>query len=190
MTEIMDKITRPLINLSLFFILITTAYSQQIDTAPALPIDPESKKITYREVVEEAGTPVYLYDKAVGWFRYFYLNPQSVYSVQDKVNGKIEGTGRMKIFYYDEKEKMQRDAGQVWYTIKVELKENKYRYTLTDFTLKAASRSPIEKWMNKKDPAYSPYWDSYLYQVDTAMQRLITTMKAKMKPEVIKKDEW
>ncbi len=186
----MNIISRPLSTLFLFFLLITTAFSQQIDTAPSLPVDPDSKKITYREVVEEAGTPVYLYDKAVGWFRYYYLNPQSVYSVQDKVNGKIEGTGRMKIFYYDEKEKMQRDAGQVWYTIKVELKENKYRYTLTDFTLKAASRSPIEKWMNKKDPAYSPYWDSYLYQVDTAMQRLITTMKAKMKPEVIKKDEW
>ena len=34
------------------------------------------------------------------------------------------------------------DGGLVLYNIKVELKENKYRYTLTDFLLKAASSSP------------------------------------------------
>ena len=70
------------------------------------------------------------------------------------------------------------------------MKDNKYRYTLTDFNLKGASRFPIEKWMNKSDPAYNQNWDSYLYQVDTTMQRLVTTLKEKMQPTVIKKDEW
>ena len=155
-----------------------------------LPINPDSKKIMYREVVEEQGTPSYLYNKAIEWFGYYYLNAQSVYSVQDKVNGKIEGLGRMKIYYADEASGVTRDGGIIVYQIKIELKENKYRYTLTDFSLKTASRSPIEKWLNKSDPAYNSNWDSYLYQVDTTMQRLISTMKEKMKPTVVKKDEW
>jgi hypothetical protein len=44
--------------------------------------------------------------------------------------------------------------------------------------------------MNKEDPAYNSNWDLYLYQVDTTMQRLVSTLKEKMKPTVVKKDEW
>jgi hypothetical protein len=155
-----------------------------------LPLDPDSKKIMYREVVEQEGKPAYLYDKAIEWFGYYYLNAQSVYSVQSKENGKIEGVGRMKIYYTDEATGVTRDGGLILYQIKMELKDNKYRYTLMDFNLKGPSRQPIEKWMNKSDPAYNSNWDSYLYQVDTTMQRLISSMKEKMKPTVIKKDEW
>jgi len=85
---------------------------------------------------------------------------------------------------------VRRDAGLITYQIRIELKENKYRYTLTDFNLKAASRFPVEKWMSKTDPAYDPRWDLYLYQIDTTMQRLVSTLTEKMKPVVQKKDEW
>ncbi len=155
-----------------------------------LPVDPDSKKIQLREVVDQPGTAGYLYDKAIEWFGYYYLNPQSVYSVQSKENGRIEGQGRMRIFYTDEASGVAREGGIIVYQIRIELKENKYRFTLTDFNLKGASRNPIEKWMNRSDPAYNPKWDMYLYQVDTTMQRLITTLKEKMKPTVVKKDEW
>jgi hypothetical protein len=155
-----------------------------------LPVDADSKKIQFREVVEQQGTPAYLYDKAIEWFGFYYKNPQSVYSVQSKENGKIEGVGRLNIYYADPVSGEKRDGGLIQYQIRMELKENKYRYTLTDFNLRQASRFPIEKWMNKSDPAYNSNWDSYLYQVDTTMQRLISTMKEKMKPTVVKKDEW
>ncbi len=165
-------------------------FAQQQTPAPNLPVEPDSKKIMYREVVEQEGTPDHLYDKAIEWFGYYYTNPQSVYNIQDKVNSKIEGVGRMKIYYMDEKAGVRRDGGLILYQIKMDFKENKYRYTLTDFNLKGNSRFPIEKWMNKKDPAYNQNWDSYLYQVDTTMQRLISTLIEKMKPFAVKKDEW
>ena len=82
------------------------------------------------------------------------------------------------------------EAGLITYTIRLEFKSDKYRYTLTDFTLKAASRFPIEKWLNKSDPAYNSNWDIYLFQIYTIMQRLTSTLKEKMKPTVQKKDEW
>lgn len=175
----------------IYALFVSLPLFAQPQTQPSnLPIDPESRKIMYRGVVEQQGTPAYLYDKAIEWFGYYYLNPQSVYSVQNKENGKIEGVGRMKIYYMDDASGIKKDGGIILYQIKIELKDNKYRYTLTDFNLKAASRFPIEKWMNKTDPAYNPYWDAYLFQVDTTMQRLVSSMKEKMKPTVVKKDEW
>lgn len=178
-----------------FFLLILSpaglnAFSQQQLPVTGVPVDQDSKKIMYRGVVDQEGTMAYLYNKAIEWFGFYYVNAQSVFSVQDKENGKIEGIGRMKIYYMDEKENIRRDAGLIQYQIKIELRENKYRYTLTDFNLKANSRFPIEKWLNKSDPAYNPNWDSYIYQVDTTMQRLVKTLKERMKPIVVKKDEW
>jgi len=78
---------------------------------------------------------------------------------------------------------VRRDAGIVTYAIRIEFKENRYRYTLNDFNLKAQSRFPLEKWMNKKDPAYNSNWDLYLYEVDTAVQRLVHSLKEGMKPK-------
>ncbi len=165
-------------------------YAQDQTPVANLPVDKDSKKILYRGVVDQQGSLAYLYNKAIEWFGYYYVNPQSVYSVQDKENGRIEGNGRMRIYYTEDKTGVRRDAGLVLYQIKLEIRENKFRYTVTDFNLKAASRFPIEQWLNKSDPAYNSKWDSYLYQIDTTMQRMVSTLKEKMKPTVVKKDEW
>lgn len=175
-----------LLMITLFMGLSMTLFSQ----GSSMPVDPDTKKITYRAVVEQEGTPFYLYDKAIAWFGYYYPNPQAVYSVQDKVNGKVEGIARIKVYQKDEKSGLKMEAGLLQYLIKLEFKENKYRYTITDFRLRNASGQAVEKWLNKSDPSYTPHWDAYLYQIDTTMQRLISTLQEKMKPVVVKKDEW
>jgi hypothetical protein len=35
--------------------------------------------------------------------------------------------------------------------MKLELKDGRYRYSIANFTNKAVSRQPIERWMNKDD---------------------------------------
>lgn len=166
---------------------LTSAAQEQ--PASSVPVDPDTKKITYREVVNENGTPGYLYDKGIEWFRYYYVNPISVYNVQDRTNARIEGTGRIKLYYF-EPDGTRREGVQIQYAIRMEFKDNRYRYTITDFLLKTASRYPLENWLNKADPSYNPQWDAYLYQIDTTMVRLVATMKEKMKPTVQKTDEW
>ena len=174
----------------LFFLMITAiSWSQTTSPSPNLPIDPDSKLIQYRETVNQEGTKDVLYDRGAEWFRSYYLNPGSVTKVQDKVNGKIEGTGRLRLLFYDANN-TRTDAGVVYYDIKLELKDNRFRYTLNNFSLKGTSRIPLEKWMNKNDPGYNPQMENYLYQVDTAMLNLVVKLKAGMKPKVIKKDEW
>jgi hypothetical protein len=181
---------KSVLNVLIFFSFSVICFSQT--SAPAaskLPVDPDTKLIQYREVVNQDGTKDVLYDRCAEWIRVYYLNPGSVTKVQDKVNGKLEGTGRIKL-YFDNPDKVRTDAGLVYYDFKFELKENKYRYTITNFALKGISRVPLEKWMNKSDPGYNPQMENYLYQVDTTMQNLILKLKAGMKPKVIKKDEW
>lgn len=170
-------------------LLVIHATCQEMIPAVNLPVDPDSQKIMYRDVVQEPGDPGYLYNKAIEWFNYYYANPTSILKIQDKVNGKIEGTGRMDIFYSDDKGN-KLNAGVIQYTIRLEFKDDRYRYTITDLNLKSASRFPVEKWLNRDDPAYNTQWDSYLYQVDTVMQRLTSTLVEKMKPVEEKKDEW
>ena len=172
-----------------FFLAGYFSFGQTNSPNAQLPVDPDSKLITYKEVVNQDGSKDILYDRGASWFRFFYKSPSSVLKIQDKVNGKIEGLGRFAISFVDDQGN-KRDGGMIQYVIKLELKDNKYRYTLTDFNLKAASRYPLEKWLNKNDPAYNPQWDSYLYQVDTTMQSLARNLKEGMKPKVIKKDEW
>jgi hypothetical protein len=176
---------------ALIFLLVTGYFSfgQTSITTPRMPVDSASKLIMYREVVDQEGGKDILYDRGASWFSSFYKSPTSVLKIQDKVNGKLEGTGRFTISYVDDQGN-KRDGGLINYNIKLELKDNKYRYTMTDFNLKAASRFPLEKWLNKNDPAYNPQWDSYLYQVDTTMRSLVKNLKEGMKPKVIKKDEW
>jgi hypothetical protein len=172
-----------------FFMVWMTGFSQTTQPVAQLPIDPDSKLIMFRDVVNQDGTKDVLYDRGAEWIRSYYLNPSSVTKVQDKVNGKIEGTGRLRLYFFDSNN-TRTDAGMVYYDLRLEFKENKYRYTLTNFTLKGISRIPLEKWMNKNDPAYNPQMDNYLYQVDTAMQNLVVKLKEGMKPKIIKKDEW
>lgn len=174
----------------LFYLMITgICFSQTSQPAYKIPVDPDSKLIQYREIISQDGIKDVLYDRGAEWIRSYYVNPGSVTKVQDRVNGKIEGTGRLKLYFFDSNN-TRTDAGMVYYDFRLEFKDNKYRYTLTNFSLKGTSRIPLEKWMNKDDPSYNPQVENYLYQVDTTMQNLVVRLKEGMKPKVIKKDEW
>jgi hypothetical protein len=174
---------------ALFVLVAGSGFSQSTQPAVALPVDPETHLIQYREVVNQEGPKDVLYDRGAEWIRAYYLNPGSVTKVQDRVNGKIEGTGRLRLYFFNS-DNTRTDAGQVFYDFRLEFKENKFRYTLTNFALKGASRVPLEKWLDKNDPSYNPQMENYLYQVDTTMQNLVIKLKEGMKPRVTKKDEW
>ncbi|MBK7212328.1 MAG: DUF4468 domain-containing protein [Bacteroidales bacterium] len=173
----------------LLFTLITAALVRAQGTAPALPIDEDTKLITYKEVVQQAGTKLDLFNRAVEWINKNYKNPADVTKVRNPETGLIELIHRIELSY-DEKG-VSRSAGIVDYTLRLELKEGRYRYTFTNFNLKQASRVPIEKWLDKSDKAYIPAWDNYLAQVDAYTKTLIESLKKGMEPPAVKKsDDW
>lgn len=159
------------------------------DSTSIVPIDSETNKITYKEVVESNGSADDLYIRAIAWINTFYPNPTDVTKVRNREDGVIEGLARFKITYVDE-EARTRDAGLISYQIKLEFKEGRYRYTITEFNYKQTSRFPVEKWLDKNAPAYNPQWDDYILQVDTYIKSLIDSLKEGMVERIKIEDDW
>lgn len=151
-----------------------------------IPVDDESGLITYKEVVREKGTKQEYFNRAIGWINRYYKNPVDVTKVRDPESGIIKGIHRFKIKNTDEDGNTS-DAGVVQYQFLLEFKEGRYRYTLTEFVLRQASKIPTEKWLEKSDPQSK----SYLKQLDKFAQNWIVSLKEGMQPTIEKKDdEW
>lgn len=155
----------------------------------AVPVDEDTKLITYKEVVQQEGGIDKLYKTAIAWVNANYKNPNEVTSIREPENGKLVLNHRFKISNVDKKG-LKTDAGVINYTLKLEFKPGKYRYIFTDFTVQAVSKFPLERWLDKNDPQYTPACDVWLYQVDTTVNGIIKSLKKGMVPKVDKPDEW
>lgn len=170
---------------------VFTANAQVLLTPNIVPIDSATKKITYSEVVKMTGSKDSLYDRAIAWTNKFYPNAQDVTKVRDKPSGKIQCKHRFKIYNTDKKDGSKIETGiLVQYTMNLEFKENKFRYTITDFNLKGSAYYPLEKWVNKQDPIYNANADNYLTQVDVYIKDMIKNLKKAMVPPIKKVDTW
>lgn len=170
-----------------FFVAICGySFSQK----PQLPIDEETKKVTYKDVVNEAGTPAEMYKRAIAWINLFYPNPADVTRVRDEANAKIEIKHRIKVRNVDKDGNFTTDAALVEYDMRLEFKDGRYRYTITNFNVRKTSKYAMEKWMDKADLEYTPACDNYLKQVDEEVKNIVASLKKGMKPKVVKDDNW
>jgi hypothetical protein len=177
------------LNFCIPFLLISGLNLNAQEAALVVPVDPDTKLITYKEVVTVPGNPSELFNRAIEWVNKQYKNPTDATKVRNPATGLIEIIHRIELTK-DEKGVM-RPAGIVDYSLKIEMKEGRYRYTITNFNYKDVSRQPIEIWLNKNDKAYIPAWDNYLKQVDDASRKLIESLNKGMQPPaVIKEDTW
>ena len=173
---------------TIVFLLGFTVAAQ--NTSSKLPINPETNKIEFQEVVDQDGTKDELFNRSIYWLNDFYKDPVRVTSLRDIETGKIVGQHRFRIYYTD-KDGNKIAAGMIGYDFMIELKQDRYRYTLNNFLLKSATRQPVEKWLNKNDPAYDVRWNEYLDQIEEFVKNWSNSLKEKMKPEAEKApDEW
>jgi len=155
-------------------------YAQKEDEIawPNLPIDKETGKITYTEVVKVDGVSANdLYDRAMKWFTDYFKNPAEKLRKEDKDNGEIEAFIRYKIYNKDKKGEQASDAGLVQYSLILQFKDGRYKYTFTDFNHKEVSYFAIEQWMDKTDEMAAKHAD-YLTQVDDQIKEVIKAMVA------------
>jgi len=174
----------------LFFAFAVSGLSIKAqDISPKVPVDSDTKLITYKEVVKVPGTPGELFNRAIEWINTQYKNAAAATKVRDQASGVIEIIHRIEITR--EENGLTRPAGIVDYSMKLEMKEGRYRYTITNFNFKDVSRKPIEFWMDKTDKAYLPIYDNYLQQVNDFTLKMIESLKKGMEPPAPKKpDEW
>lgn len=174
---------RNLIFLSVILFSVATAKAQ-------VPVNPDTKLIQYQEVVNMNGPVDTLYNRGLRWVNSFFKNPTSVITGSDPATGVITGAHRVAMNDKDEDGNVIKSNTIVEFKFKIEAKENRYRYTIEEFRMKAVSAFPLERWLDKTDPQYNPKWEDYLSQVDTHIRALIADMKKGMEPKAVKSDNW
>jgi hypothetical protein len=174
------------------YFLFLFFYSFQLiaqDEKQVYEIDSETGKIKFQAVIDELGTKEELFNRCIYFLNDFYKDPVRVTTIRDVNTGIVEGNYRFRIYTTEKDVKV--DAGLINYHFVIEMKENKYRYTITDIYLKSNTNRPIERWLDKDDPGYDPRMDDYLQQIADYFEDWSAKLKEKMKPEVEKeKDEW
>jgi len=167
-----------------FFLVLTVAVKAQV------PVDPDTKKIVYKEVVTMDGIKDTLYNRAMSWINTYFKNPQGVTVLRDPENGVILCAYRVAMKETDKDGNVTNANIMVEYKLRIEAKEGRYRYTFDEFRKKDMSMFPLERWLDKADPQYTPKCDEYLVQVDTHIREIIASLKKGMEPKVVKSDEW
>jgi hypothetical protein len=165
------------------------AQKTEIPEAPYLPIDERTNLVTYQDVVKQEGTPQVLYDRAMAWAKKYYKNTAEVIKSADPEKGVINMRSSVRIFYKD-KEGTMRFKNIVYYNFKLECRDNRYRYTITDFKEKATGSAPIEVWFNTSASGWTPSMYGYLTQIDEEMQKLIASLEEGMQPAEEVTDDW
>lgn len=161
-------------------------------TAPTMPVDEDSKLITYTGIVDVPATSKNeLYARTLEWFNAYYKNANEVIRERDSVNLKISGKPRFRITNEPNEQGVKLDAGLVQYTIQVASKDNKAKYTITEINWKQASYFPIEKWVEQKDRYKQNHY--YLYSTDSVMRKdVIPSLEKALKTakKKVDKDNW
>lgn len=157
---------------------------------PDMPIDENTKLVTYKKVVQMKGTSSELYDRAVAWANKYYKNPIVVIKKADKANGVLECFSNITIYTLAKDGVTKTQAGQVYYTLTIEAKDNRYRYTITDIHKKESAQFPIEKWLDPSRPEWTAVRYDHLHQIDEGVKTLMQSIEEGMKPAKVIIDEW
>jgi hypothetical protein len=158
-------------------------------SAQNLPTDPETKKITYQETVNmDSLTKAQLYERCKNWMTNYYKSTK--FDMDDKIN-KIATSGYFLVtLTYDFKYKSENNVS---YSITFNLKEGKYRYTITDFRFYKVSAGP--KTIIPAETAYAKMTTvnkkEFVTQVTAEINKLIEDMKIAIKTGKMKdQDDW
>jgi hypothetical protein len=157
---------------------------------PNMRIDENTKLVTYKKVVQMRGTPSELYDRAFAWANKYYKNPVVVIKKADKANGVLECVSNITIYTLAKDGVTKTQAGQVYYTLTIEAKDNRYRYTITDIHKRESAQFPIEKWLDKDRPEWTVVRYDHLHQIDEAVKTLMQAIEEGMLPAKVIRDEW
>jgi hypothetical protein len=176
--------------LSVFMLMMATAlYAQDTTLTGIVPVDEEGM-ITWQGVVQVPGkSKDELYNKGIEWVNSYFPNPSSVTKKRSPESGIIEGDYSIRLT--DDVNGTRVPSKVINYKFKLEFRDGRFRYSITDFTLKAASRFPLERWLDKKGPYYDIKNKPYLEQVRDTINEMIEKMTTFItRPDKPDEEEW
>lgn len=144
-------------------------------------IDPDTRKLIYSEVTEVPGTSKEeLLSRARKWFEHEYAYAQEVVLTVWEEEGELVIRHRMPL-------KVRVGAvGETHYTLTLSVKEDKYRYLITDFSFQEPNRQPMAYENHLLRPQLKIF-----AKTDEKMQLLISSLHQKMIRKVTASgEEW
>jgi len=130
-------------------LLAYTMHAQVIPGAEEGNFNKIDGEVAYQEVIEVGDTPTdELYKRARLWFATQYKNSDEVLEISDAELGILQGTG------FGE----ENPGIQVWITTRIEVKPNRYRYTINNLRIKVPASQyipegldyPLEEYYQRK----------------------------------------
>lgn len=119
---------RTFLTLLLFF--AEFVYGQDTKLLDILPL--KDGKVTYAGVVQvDSVDKNQLYTRAKKWFVDTYKSAKDVIQLDDKENGEVIGKGFFKTMW--QVTFISSQEVNVWHTIKISVKDNRFRYEITAF---------------------------------------------------------
>ena len=153
----------------------------------SMPVDSTTGMVTYENIVDMEGSADELYNRVIEWFNTFYPNARVVLKEQDKQNGKITGKHKFMLQVRNDKG-VPADLGFIKYTIKIWVKDGKYRYKISEINMENVVYYGIEEWMkpDHEDKVNNP---KKLEVVDKYFKDLIANLNKEMMAKAAKPDE-
>ncbi len=177
-----------------FLVIVINSMFEIYAQAPEFPIDSETGKIIYTGIVEVPdATEDQLFFKANEWFAIFFKSSKDVIQLSEKESGKIIGKGLTSVYF--KTFGMTKDMGYVSFTIDIDIKEGKYRYTIRDFWHDAGSSSnvisPGDLRVEKSGfQLAKKAWIQIKEQTDSFVKQMINDLDSSMKSQNASGDDW
>jgi hypothetical protein len=181
--------------LAILLLLCFTAAAQ--DWKNPLPIDSASQKITYEGVVQVPGaTQLELYSRALNWFNTYFGPEVARLEVADISGGRLAANGYAPFDYIPFGKVM---TWAMWRTIKIEVKEGRYRYTITNFRLGGALLTPhavdssVDEWLSPvigKSKKPTRIYQSVFDGVERTTSAEMASLQDRMSMAAKKEKDW
>lgn len=144
--------------------------------AQNMPLNSETGLITYQGVMEASGLQEDLYLKGKDWFNHYYDYNKDVFQ-SEQPNEKLIGRDSFSVLFPLTKKRVN-----IFYTISLDFKDGKYRYTLDKFIYNGGGEDfPLEDHYKMK-----AMYGEVLKSVDDEVKNLILSLNTAMKKE----DNW
>ena len=172
---------------------------------PTLPLDTESNKIIYTDVILfDSFSKNDIYFSANEWFVNTFNSAESVIQMNDKEKGIIIGKGYSDVY---SKTSLSIIQSKLYYTIKIEIKENKYKFSIYDiYYLAYPNQADLNPKPLTSEFLYSIYMKedynktsfsgksklrlTYVSDLDKTIKTLIVNLKNNIKPQKKENDNW
>lgn len=169
-------------------IFATKTYAQKFPIE--LPFNSETNLIEYQAVIEiENKTQEQLFDLTNEWFSYSFKSGKSVIDYSNKELSKVIGKGYLPFKFFN------RGNQSIEFLIKLETKDNKVRYTITNCIYHQSSSPTLgslklekDSWQVENYPKSWGFKKSFYEKFDDQVQSLIKSLNEFLRRE--NKDDW